>query len=292
MLRDHQHPSREGARLSRISICSLRGRRPVVTPIRPPLAGKGAGRPLDLAMPCAEGGPRRDRRREPWPARPARPDGCGNLPGLIAPEPASKIPTVPLSLQEPDLGPAPRVAPAPEVFRAQFSTSKGTFVIETHRDWSPSGTDRFYELVTKGFYNDTRFYRVLPSRMVQFGLNGSPAVSRAWRAAYIPDDPVRQPNKRGFVSYAMAGPGSRTTQIFINLRDHPHLNEQGFTPFGQVIHGMDVVDRLVGYGEVNPASTGINPYFIETQGNAYLDECCPHLERIISVEIEHGNDRP
>jgi len=184
-----------------------------------------------------------------------------------------------------NLGPSARMAQAPDVFRVLFATSKGKFIIQAHREWSPGGADRFYELATKGFYNDTRFYRVINGFMVQFGLNGSPAVNSAWRAAHIPDDHAKQSNKRGFVSYAMAGPGTRTTQIFINYNDNTHLDRMGFTPFGQVIEGMDVVDSLVGYGESTPSGQGPDQGHIQRRGNAYLDEVFPRLDRIHSASI-------
>ena len=152
------------------------------------------------------------------------------------------------------LNPSALTEKAPETFGVRFKTSKGDFVVEVTRAWSPNGADRFYNLVRNGFYDDCRFFRVLPNFMAQFGINGDPAVSKAWMSARITDDPVVQSNKRGFVSYAMAGPNTRTTQLFINFADrNAGLDGQGFSPFGKVTVGMDVVDKLYnGYGEGAP----------------------------------------
>ncbi len=134
---------------------------------------------------------------------------------------------------------------APATYKARFETSKGAFVVDVHREWAPNGADRFYNLVKNGFYDDVRFFRVLDGFMVQFGINGDPKISAAWREARIPDDPVKQSNKRGFITYAMAGPNTRTSQVFINYGDNSALDRQGFAPFGQVSSGMDVVDALL-----------------------------------------------
>ena len=132
---------------------------------------------------------------------------------------------------------------APATYKANFETSVGSFVIEVHRDWAPQGADRFYNLVKNGYYDGARFFRVIPGFMVQFGINGDPAVNTAWRGARIPDDPVKQSNKRGYVTFAHGGPGTRTTQVFINFGDNGRLDAQGFPPFGQVTSGgMAVVE--------------------------------------------------
>src|ERR1044071_2537839 len=136
---------------------------------------------------------------------------------------------------------------APDAYKVKLDTSKGPVVIEVHRDWSPIGADRFYNLVKNGFYDDTRFFRVLDGFMAQIGINGNPAIQSAWRNATIQDDPLKQgiSNKRGFVTYAKSSaPNSRSTQFFINYRDNSSLDKQGFTPFGEVTSGMDVVDKL------------------------------------------------
>src|SRR6266550_859381 len=142
---------------------------------------------------------------------------------------------------------------APDSFRARFTTSRGEFVIAVHRAWAPRGADRFYNLVRSGYYDGVRFFRVVSGFMVQFGIHGDPAVSAAWREQRIPDDPVRRTNLRSFVSFATAGPGTRTTQVFINFGSNDRLDAMGFAPFAQVVEGMDVVDRLYsGYGEGAP----------------------------------------
>src|SRR4051812_22353042 len=126
---------------------------------------------------------------------------------------------------------------APPVYKARFDTSKGAFVIEVHRDWAPNGTDRFYNLVKNGFYDNVRFFRVISGFMVQFGISGDPSVSAPWREAKIADDPVKQSNKRGYITYAMAGPNTRTSQVFINFADNANLDGSGFSPFGRVVSG-------------------------------------------------------
>src|SRR5262245_7507986 len=147
---------------------------------------------------------------------------------------------------------------APATFKANFDTSVGPFVVEVHRDWAPLGADRFYNLVKNGFYDNTRFFRVISGFMVQFGIHGDPGISAAWRSARIGVDPVKQSNKRGFITYAMAGsPDTRTTQVFINFGDNASLDNQGFAPFGQVTTGMNVVDKINSeYGEGAPRGRG------------------------------------
>jgi peptidyl-prolyl cis-trans isomerase A (cyclophilin A) len=176
---------------------------------------------------------------------------------------------------------------APAVYKAKFETTKGTFVIEVHRDWSPNGADRFYNLVKNGFYNDVRFFRVISGFMVQFGISGNPDLSAVWREARIPDDKVKESNKRGYVSFATAGPGTRTTQVFINFGNNAGLDGQGFSPFGQVVSGMDVVDSLFdGYGEGAPRGGGPDQARLQAQGNAYLVTDFPKLDYIKKATIE------
>ena len=142
---------------------------------------------------------------------------------------------------------------APPTYKVKFDTSKGVFIVEVHRDWAPFGADRFYNLVKNGFFNNTRFFRVISGFMVQFGINGDPAISSQWRSARINDDPVKKGNGRGLITFATAGPNTRTTQVFINYADNAALDGQGFAPFGQVTSGMNVVDALYnGYGEGAP----------------------------------------
>jgi peptidyl-prolyl cis-trans isomerase A (cyclophilin A) len=175
---------------------------------------------------------------------------------------------------------------APAVYKVQFDTSKGPFVVEVHRDWAPVGADRFYNLVKNGFYDDARFFRVVEGFMVQFGVNGDPKVSAAWRNARVKDDPVRVSNKRTFVTFATAGPGTRTTQVFINFGDNSNLDGQGFAPFGQVVSGMKVVDSLYnGYGEGAPQGRGPDQGRVQSEGNAYLASAFPNLDYIKKATI-------
>jgi peptidyl-prolyl cis-trans isomerase A (cyclophilin A) len=175
---------------------------------------------------------------------------------------------------------------APAIYKVQFDTSKGSFVIEVHRDWAPIGADRFYNLVKNGFYDDARFFRVVEGFMVQFGVNGDPKVSATWRNARMKDDPVRISNKRTFVTFATAGPNTRTTQVFINFGDNSNLDGQGFAPFGQVVSGMKVVDSLYnGYGEGAPQGRGPDQGRVQSEENAYLASAFPNLDYIKKATI-------
>jgi cyclophilin family peptidyl-prolyl cis-trans isomerase len=177
---------------------------------------------------------------------------------------------------------------APDTFRARFTTSKGDFVVEVHRDWAPIGADRFYNLVRLGFYDDTRVFRIRAGVFAQFGLSGDPAVNAVWYDRTIPDDPRAQQHTRGRVFFAMRGPDDRTTQAVIDLRDNPDYYDQGFVPFGEVVEGMDVVDSLyAGYGE--SAGGGMragNQGRIVNEGNAHLDADFPLLDEIYRAVIE------
>jgi peptidyl-prolyl cis-trans isomerase A (cyclophilin A) len=181
----------------------------------------------------------------------------------------------------PLLNPVSLRAKAPEVFKAKFTTTKGDFVIETHRDWAPLGVDRFYNLVKNRFFTNAAFFRVVPNFIVQFGLNASPAVNKAWKNAQIPDDPVTHGNQPGTVVFASHGPGTRTTQLFINFKDNAsRLDGLGFAAFGEVTEGMDVVREIyAGYGE-QPAQKAI-----AEQGKAYLDENFPKIDFILSATV-------
>ena len=182
--------------------------------------------------------------------------------------------------------PAALNAKAPAVYKAKFDTSKGPFVVEVHRDWAPRGADRFYNLVKNGFYDNARFFRVIEGFMVQFGINGDPSVAGAWRDADIKDDPVKQSNERGTITFATAGPNTRTTQVFINFGDNAGLDGQGFSPFGKIVSGMEVVDSLYGgYGEGAPNGNGPDQGRIQSQGNAYLEQDFPKLDFIKSATI-------
>ena len=175
---------------------------------------------------------------------------------------------------------------APPVYKVEFDTSKGPFVIEVHRDWAPNGADRFYNLVKNGFYDNVRFFRVVEGFMAQFGINGDPKVSGIWREARIKDDPVRISNKRTFVTFATAGPNTRTTQVFISFSDNSNLDAQGFAPFGQVVSGMKVVDSLYnGYGEGAPGGRGPDQGRVQKEGNAYLASAFPNLDYVKKATI-------
>jgi cyclophilin family peptidyl-prolyl cis-trans isomerase len=184
--------------------------------------------------------------------------------------------------------PAALTEQAPTRYKAKFETSKGVFVIEVTRAWAPRGADRFYNLVKNGFYDDARFFRVISGFMVQFGINGSPAVSAKWQDANIRDDPVRESNKRGTISFATAGPNTRTTQVFINFVDNRNLDGMGFAPFGKVVSGMKAVDALyAGYGEGAPNGNGPEQGRLQAEGNAYLARHFPRMDYIKKATIEH-----
>jgi peptidyl-prolyl cis-trans isomerase A (cyclophilin A) len=180
-------------------------------------------------------------------------------------------------------------AQAPASYRARFETSKGEFVVEVTREWAPLGADRLHNLINSGFYDNARFFRVLPGFVVQFGLPADPAVAREWRSARIADDPVTQSNARGTVTFATAGPNTRTTQVFINLGDNRNLDGMGFAPLGRVVEGMDVVDQLYsGYGEGAPHGRGPDQGRITLEGNGYLEKDFPKLDYIRKAAIQAG----
>jgi peptidyl-prolyl cis-trans isomerase A (cyclophilin A) len=182
--------------------------------------------------------------------------------------------------------PAALTEQAPATYKARFDTSKGVFVIDVRREWAPVGADRFYNLVKNGFYDENRFFRVISGFMVQFGINGNPQVSTPWRNAQIKDDPVKQSNKRGFITFATSGPNSRTTQVFINFGDNSRLDGMGFASFGQVSSGMNVVDQLYSdYGEGAPSGRGPNQGRIQSEGNAYLTKDFPNLDFVRKATI-------
>jgi len=184
------------------------------------------------------------------------------------------------------MNPADLKERAPDAFKASFDTSAGAFVIEVHRDWSPNGADRFYNLVRRGYFDGLRFFRVIPGFMAQFGISGDPSISSVWRDARIPDDPVKQGNKRGAITFATAGPGTRTTQLFINLADNAFLDKQGFSPFGQVVTGMDNVQKIYsGYGEGAPSGKGPDQGRVQREGNKYLESDFPRLDYIKTITI-------
>jgi len=177
--------------------------------------------------------------------------------------------------------PAPPTAPqGPDSFLVALTTSRGPLTLVVHRAWAPQGADRFYTLVKQGFYNGARFFRVVRGFVVQFGLPADPQVGRTWSSQALPDDPVRQPNRRATLVFASAGPNTRTTQLFINLADNLRLDGLGFAPIGRVTERMGIVDSLYGqYGE-RPSQDSI-----DLQGEPYLARAYPHLDRIRSATI-------
>lgn len=200
--------------------------------------------------------------------------GCGKR-GAQPPQSAAASVTALL-----DPASAEMRATAPASYRVRFETSAGAFTVEVTRAWAPLGADRFYNLVRHGFFDGTRFFRVVPGFVVQFGLSGDPAISARWRTASIPDDPVLQHNTRATVTFATAGPATRTTQMFINFGDNTRLDGMGFSPLGSVVEGMDVVDRIyAGYGEQPDQGR------IEMQGNAYLRSQFPKLDSIAHATV-------
>lgn len=178
------------------------------------------------------------------------------------------------------LKPETLAAKAPAVFKAQFTTTAGDFVVEVHREWAPLGADRFYNLVRGGFFTNAAFFRVVPGFVVQFGLSADPAVNKVLHTATIQDDPVVQSNKRGSLVFATAGPNTRTTQFFVNYADNARLDGMGFAPFGTVVAGMDVVDKI------NPAY-GESPRqdLITEQGDTYVKANFPDISKIKLAKI-------
>ena len=170
----------------------------------------------------------------------------------------------------------------PAQYRAKFDTSQGAFVIEVKREWAPIGADRFYELVKSGFYDDARFFRVAPDFVIQWGIARDPILNSLWKDKVIPDDPVKESNMVGYVSFASRGPNTRTTQIFFNLANNLQLDGMGFAAFGRVIQGMDVFGRIYAGYSANPPAQNL----IEEQGNAYLRQNFPKLDYIKTARIE------
>jgi peptidyl-prolyl cis-trans isomerase A (cyclophilin A) len=184
------------------------------------------------------------------------------------------------------LKPSSLDARAPANFKAKFTTTKGDFVVEVTRAWAPLGADRFYNLVKNHFYDGAAFFRVLPGFVAQFGLSAKPEISRVWASATFKDDPVTQSNLEGFLTFATAGPNTRTTQLFINLADNRNLDGMGFAPFGKVVEGMDVVQKFYsGYGEGAPGGNGPNQSRIASEGKAYLDKSFPLLDSIKTAVV-------
>ena len=175
---------------------------------------------------------------------------------------------------------------APEKFRVKLNTSDGPIVVEVTRAWSPQGADRFYNLVKIGFFEDIAFFRVIPNFMAQFGIHGDPQIAQVWRTATIQDDPVAVSNERGRVTFAKTGaPNSRATQFFINFKNNSNLDRMGFSPFGEIVEGMEVADAIYKVGEGAPRGPGPNQGRVQSQGNAYLKQAFPDLDYIESAEL-------
>lgn len=203
-----------------------------------------------------------------------------SAPSKGSPSKTSAAHAVPAGPRPSLLNPTSLKVKAPAVFKAKFTTTAGDFVVEVHRDWAPLGADRFYNLIRYGYFTNAAFFRVVPGFVVQFGLSADPAVNKVWDAATIQDDPVVQSNKRGSLVFATAGPNTRTTQLFINYGDNARLDGMGFAPFGTVVDGMDVVDKIFpGYRE-SPRQN-----LITEQGDAYLKANFPHMDKIKLARI-------
>lgn len=198
-------------------------------------------------------------------------------------------PAVVIAQDKPSLmNPASLKEQAPATYKARFDTSAGPFVVTVTRAMAPNGADRFYNLVKNGFFDGTRFFRVVPNFMVQWGIQGDPDIQRNWANANIPDDPVKGSNNRGFITFATRGPNTRTTQVFINFNDNgPSLDKLGFAPFGRVVEGQDVVKKIfTGYGEGAPRGKGPEQGRIQMEGNAFLNKDFPKLDYIKKATIE------
>lgn len=206
------------------------------------------------------------------PVKPATPRGRGTAAATtLSPAAKAKLKN-PAALKD--------VAPAE--YRAAFDTSAGPFVVLVHRSWAPKGADRFYNLVKYGFFDNCRFFRVVPNFMVQFGMNGDPTIQAPWRNANLQDDPVTQSNKRAMVTFAKtAEPNTRSTQVFINFKDNSFLDKQGFAPFGEVVSGMEAVDKINAEYKEQPKQE-----LIQRQGNAYLTKQFPRLDYVKKGTIQ------
>jgi len=177
---------------------------------------------------------------------------------------------------------------SPDLFKVNFDTSKGPVVVEIHRDWAPNGVDHFYTLVKTGFFDQVRIYRVVRDFVALFGIAADPKTNALWANGNIPDDPVRQSNVRGTLTYAATGmPNSRSTQLFFNLRNNSMLDSRGFAPIGKVVSGMDAVDSFYNsYGDMPPNGMGPDPSMIGEQGNSYLDNHFPRLDYIKKATVQ------
>lgn len=175
---------------------------------------------------------------------------------------------------------------APDVYKVQLETTKGPITVEVHRDWAPRGADHFYTLVTGKFYDGVKFHRVVRRFAAQFGINPDMKTDQLWRSLELPDDPVKEKNRRGTLTFAMRGPNTRSTQLFFNLSDNLSLDKDGFAPIGKVVEGLDVMDQLAFvYGDMPPRGSGPDPRKIQTLGYSYLDREFPRLDTIKTARI-------
>jgi peptidyl-prolyl cis-trans isomerase A (cyclophilin A) len=200
---------------------------------------------------------------------------------------AGCLPSTETKKEEKPAPAAARQEPVPGVYHVQLDTSKGLIDLEIHRDWAPRGADHFYELAHAGFFNDARFFRVVRDFVVQFGINGDPQTNQMWASAMLPDDPVKEHNVKGTLTFAMRGPNTRSTQLFINLSDNrKSLDGHGFAPIGKVTAGMEVVESLYSfYGDMPPMGQGPDPDLIQRQGTPYLESRFPRLDFIKKAVI-------
>jgi peptidyl-prolyl cis-trans isomerase A (cyclophilin A) len=203
-----------------------------------------------------------------------------DLAAPLHPAAEKKVAAAPLPPANPALlDPSKLTEKAPDMFTVKFKIRAGVFFVQVKREWAPHGADRFYNLVKNGYYDGVPFFRVVPSFMVQFGISGDPRLNEVWRQASILDDPNKVPNKKGYVTFATAGPNTRTTQIFINFSDNTFLDSQGFSPFGQVTGGMDAVERIYsGYGEGAPQGRGPDQGKLQVYGSQYLKDEFPLMD--------------
>ncbi|MFN7967318.1 MAG: peptidylprolyl isomerase [Acidobacteriota bacterium] len=182
---------------------------------------------------------------------------------------------------------AQETAKAPDLYKVKFVTTKGDFIVEVHRDWAPNGADRFYQLIQDKYYDGLGFFRVVKGFMVQFGVTSDETMNKKYSRTRIPDDPVKAANERGMITYAMGGPNTRTTQVFINFGDNKRLDGMGFAPFGKVVSGMLIVDKLYAeYGDMpSQGGKGPDPGRIASEGSEYLKKEFPRLDFIKTAQI-------
>jgi len=250
-----------------------------------PFALRALGFVLLLAIGCSKDEPSRG----PTPAQASSIVSAAKPSSSAAPDSSAAKPAKPSGRDgnDPLFHPENATLTAPDKFRVEFVTTKGNFIIEVTRAWSPHGADRFFNLVKLGFYDGVRFHRAIDDFMVQFGIHPEPAVNGAWYNAFFPDDPVIESNRRSYVTFAHAGKNSRTTQIFISYVDKQRrLDKDGFSPFGKIVEGMNVVDSLYkGYGELGPKGKGPNASRVQREGQAYLDAEFPKLDAIKQARV-------